>query len=229
MSVPCQTSPTETSLVHDLKANLLEQQKANAMLLHDKETAVMERDLLREEVLRLFRDGNRDTTLTTIPPLPPSLPPPPISISSTSMSSNEDTGESDVNNLLEKLKLAVGGQKIREEGTKLVNHLRGKIRERKRAKLQAEDEREYAVVQLRSIEINLKAKESGFLKEIEDLSEEVLRYGFNSYEFCNVQETCNIIALIYKGSTIMLIHYRHRRDRGGSAPLAKMLAHSANT
>ena len=176
MSLPCQKFNPDEYLLHELKENLLEQQKVNAMLLHDKETAFMERDLLREEVLRLFRDGNQDTSMTSNIPPPPSLPPPPIPILYTGVPSNEDMGESGVHKLLEKLRLSEGGKKIKEEGTKLVNHLREKSRDQKRAILQAEDERECAVVKLRSTELDLKAKESRFIKEIEDLSEEVYIY-----------------------------------------------------
>ena len=180
MSVSLDKSNSET---YELKVSLLEQQKANAMLLHDKETAVMERDLLRQEIVRLFRDGKQDSSTTSDIPLPPSLPPPPIPLSSTDIA---DIGESEVHGLLEKLRQADGCEKIREEGNNLVNHLRDKSIEQKNAMMQAEGERESAVVKLRSAEIELKVKEGKFLKTIEDLSEEVSNINYINRNICNI-------------------------------------------
>ncbi|KAI6649904.1 hypothetical protein LOD99_6453 [Oopsacas minuta] len=173
MAVPIFDSMPESSIIDEIHTKLLEQQKVNSLLLHEKETAVKERNLLREEVYFLYRNKSQDVQ-TSYPPTPPSQPPPPMpTVSNVALSKYHASDDTiNVEELVENLRQAEGGEKIKEQGDKLVSHLRERAKERKRTILLAEDEKERALVELQSVETQMKGRESTFKKEIENLCQE---------------------------------------------------------
>ena len=171
-------SVPETFKIRELQTDMLEQKKVYALLLHDKETADTERNLLREEVYTLYRNRGPLSQSSCFPALPSCSPPllPILRTEKSDCSIAENTFG--ITSLLGNLRQAYGTCKIREEGNKLVSHLRNRATERKRAFMIAEKEKNYALIELETAEILMKGRETKFKKEMKDLSQEVFSISF---------------------------------------------------
>ena len=162
MTVPV----SESVIIRGLQTDLLEQKKAYALLLHDKETADTERTLLREEVYTFYKNENFLSHNFSFP----------SHISHADLSDcsiAENSSRIDV--LLRNLRQAYGARQIREEGSTLVSHLRDRATKKKKAFMIAEKEK-YARIELETAVIEMKSRENKLMKDIEDLSQEVFLY-----------------------------------------------------
>ena len=157
----------------DLQTDLLEQKKAYALLLHDKETADTEGNLLREDIYTSYKGKDYLCQSSCFPAAPScSLPLLPILHSEISYCSVAESTFA-IDALLGNLKQAYGAYQIREQGNKLVSHLRDRATERKRAFMVAEEEKKCALIELETVDTQMKDRVIKFTKEMEDLSQEV--------------------------------------------------------